>query len=249
MELYFIIVFFILGTILGSFLNVVIYRTPINESIVYGRSHCTKCNHTLSPCELIPVFSYLFLGGKCKVCKSPISMRYPLIELLTGLLFSVAYLTYGITFQLSIALILILLLIVITMIDIDTLEIYDRFQIMLLIVAIIQVFITKLPLLDHFIGFFIISIPFYIIAVLTDGIGGGDIKLIAIGGLLLGYKATLVAFFIAVILGSIFAIYLMIVKKSDRKTQIAFGPFLCVGILIAFLFSETIIQAYLNIWF
>jgi len=249
MELYFIIVFFILGTILGSFLNVVIYRTPIKESIVYGRSHCTKCNHTLSPFELIPVFSYLLLGGKCKVCKSPISMRYPLIELLTGILFIVAYITFGLTFQLGISLILILILIVITMIDIDTLEIYDRFQIMLLVVAIIQVFVTKLPILDHFIGFFIISIPFYIIAVLTDGIGGGDIKLIAIGGLLLGYKATLVAFFIAVILGSILAIYLMIVKKSDRKTQIAFGPFLCIGILIAFLFSDTIIQAYLNIWF
>lgn len=249
MEHYYLIVFFILGTILGSFLNVVIYRTPINESIVYGRSHCTQCNHTLSPLELIPVISYLFLGGKCKICKSHISYRYPLIELITGLLFVAAYSIIGLSYHLVIALILILLLIVITMIDIDTLEIYDRFQIMLLVLALVQVFISKLPLMDHLIGFFIISIPFYIIAILTEGIGGGDIKLIAIGGLLLGYKATLVAFFIAVILGSIYAIYLLIVKKSNRKTQIAFGPFLCVGILIAFLYSDIIIQTYLNLVF
>ena len=84
MELYYSIIFFILGTIFGSFLNVVIYRVPINESIVHGRSHCPKCNHVLSPLELIPVISFIFLGGKCKECKTTISLRYPLIETLPG---------------------------------------------------------------------------------------------------------------------------------------------------------------------
>ena len=249
MEIYYSTVFFILGTILGSFLNVVIYRTPLNESIVHGRSHCPKCNHVLSPLELIPVMSFAFLQGKCKECKSPISVRYPLIEILTGILFLISFKTFGMTIQLPISFFLSLILISITMIDIDTMEIKDRFQILLLVLAILNIFISTNSILDHFIGFFIISIPFYIIAILTDGIGGGDIKLIAIGGLLLGYKATLVAFFIAAVSGSILAIYLLVFKKSDRKAQIAFGPFLCIGIYIAYHFAEPILQAYLGLLF
>jgi leader peptidase (prepilin peptidase) / N-methyltransferase len=249
MELYYTITFFILGTILGSFLNVVIYRTPKLESIIFGRSHCTQCNHELSPLELIPILSFIMLAGKCKECKSKISIRYPAIELLTGILFLISYKTFGLSTEFIIAIPLILLLIIITMIDIDTMEINDRFQIGLLIIAIFSLFYTKLPIMDHLLGFFVISVPFYIIAILTEGIGGGDIKLIAIGGLLLGYKATLVAFFIAIILGSILAIYLLTIKKSNRKTQLAFGPFLCVGIYIAYHFSDLIIQAYLQLWF
>lgn len=249
MEIYYSTVFFILGTILGSFLNVVIFRIPRNESIVHGRSHCPKCNHVLSPLELIPVISFVFLQGKCKECKSPISIRYPLIEILTGILFLTSYKAFGMTIQLPISFFLSLILISITMIDIDTMEIKDRFQILLLIIAIINIFVSPNSIIEHFIGFFIISIPFYIIAILTDGIGGGDIKLIAIGGLLLGYKATLVAFFIAAVSGSILAIYLLIFKKSDRKAQIAFGPFLCIGIYIAYHFAEPILQAYLSLLF
>lgn len=248
MELYFTFVFFFLGTIFGSFLNVVIYRIPRNESIVHGRSHCPNCNHVLSPLELIPIISYLFLNAKCKECKTSISIRYPLIELLTGILFVISYNTFGISLQLILANALSLVLISITMIDIDTMEIKDRFQIILLLLAFINLFISPYPILDHLIGFFIISILFYIIAVLTDGMGGGDIKLIAIGGFLLGYKATLVAFFIASVTGSILALYLLIFKKSNRKAQIAFGPFLCIGIYIAYHFAEPIIQYYISLF-
>lgn len=249
MELYFSIVFLILGTIFGSFLNVVIYRIPRNESIIYGRSHCPNCNHTLSPIELIPVLSFIFLGAKCKECKTTISLRYPLIETLTGVLFLISYKTFGLSMQLPISFGLSLILISITMIDIDTFEIKDRFQILMLVLAIINLFLTPLPILDHFIGFFIISIPFYIIAIITDGIGGGDIKLIAIAGLLLGYKATIVSFFVSVISASLFACYLLVIKKSNRKAQMAFGPFLCIGIYIAFHFAEPIIKTYINLLF
>lgn len=248
MELYYSIIFFILGTIFGSFLNVVIYRVPINESIVHGRSHCPKCNHVLSPLELIPVISFIFLRGKCKECKSSISIRYPLIELLTGVLFLISYKTFGLSHQLVLSFILSLILVSVAMIDIDTLEIKDRFQILLLILAISNIFVSKIPFLEHLIGFFIISIPFYIIAILTDGIGGGDIKLIAIGGLLLGYKATLVAFFIASVSASIRALYLLIFMKSSGKAQMAFGPFLCIGIYIAYHFAEPIITYYINLF-
>lgn len=248
MEIYISTVIFILGTIFGSFLNVVIYRLPQKESIIVGRSHCPKCNHVIRPAELIPILSYILLRGKCKECKAAISIRYPLIEAITGLLFLISYLTFGISAQLLIALPLTMILIVITMIDIDTLEIYDRFQIMLFILALINLMISPLPWIDHVIGFFIISIPFYIIALLTNGMGGGDIKLIAIAGFLLGYQATLVTFFISTLTGSIWAIYLMIIKKSGRKTQLPFGPFLCIGIYIAYHYADAIIQTYLNLW-
>lgn len=248
MELYISTVIFILGTIFGSFLNVVIYRLPQKESIIVGRSHCPKCNHVIRPTELIPILSYILLRGKCKECKTAISIRYPLIEAITGLLFLISYLTFGLSAQLLIALPLSLILIVIAMIDIDTLEIYDRFQIMLFILALINLIISPLPWIDHVIGFFIISIPFYIIALLTNGMGGGDIKLIAIAGFLLGYQATLVTFFISSLTGSIWAIYLMIFKKSGRKTQLPFGPFLCIGIYFAYHYSDVIIQTYLKLW-
>mgnify|MGYP004702365727 CR=1 FL=1 len=248
MEIYISTVIFILGTIFGSFLNVVIYRLPQKESIIVGRSHCPKCNHVIRPAELIPILSYILLRGKCKECKAAISIRYPLIEAITGLLFLISYLTFGISAQLLIALPLTMILIVITMIDIDTLEIYDRFQIMLFILALINLMISPLPWIDHVIGFFIISIPFYIIALLTNGMGGGDIKLIAIAGFLLGYQATLVTFFISTLTGSIWAIYLLIIKKSGRKTQLPFGPFLCIGIFIAYHYADAIIQTYLNLW-
>ena len=248
MELYFSTLIFLLGTIFGSFLNVVIYRLPKKESIIVGRSHCPKCNHVIGPLELIPILSYIMLRGKCKECKSAISLRYPLIEGLTGILFLISYLTFSFTTQLLIALPLSLLLIAIAMIDIDTLEIYDRFQILLLILALLNLIISPLPWIDHVIGFFIISLPFYILALLTNGMGGGDIKLIAIAGFLLGYQATLVTFFISTFTGSIWAIYLLIFKKSGRKAQLPFGPFLCLGIYAAYHFSDVIIQFYLNLW-
>ncbi|MBV1708374.1 MAG: prepilin peptidase [Erysipelothrix sp.] len=248
MELYISTVIFILGTIFGSFLNVVIYRLPQKESIIVGRSHCPKCQQMIPPSGLIPIVSYVFLSGKCKDCKASISIRYPLIEGLTGILFLISYLTFGISVQLLIALPLAMILIVIAMIDIDTLEIYDRFQVMLFILALINLIISPLPWIDHVIGFFIISTPFYIIALVTNGMGGGDIKLIAIAGFLLGYQATLVTFFISTLTGSLWAFYLLIIKKSGRKTQLPFGPFLCIGIYIAYHYSDVITQTYLNFW-
>lgn len=248
MQIYYSFLFFTLGAIIGSFLNVVIYRLPRKESIVYGSSHCVNCQSPIKAYDLIPIISYLILGGKCRNCHHPISKRYPLIELLTAICFYLMYQTIGLNYTMIIGLVLTTILIIITMIDIDTMDIYDRFHIMILGLSIIYLFITPLPLLDHIIGFFIISIPFYIIAYLTAGIGGGDIKLMAVSGLLLGYKATLVAFFIAVILGGIIAIILLATKQKERGSQMAFGPFLCIGIYFAYLYGNQIFNWYLTLF-
>lgn len=248
MHIYYSIVLFILGTLLGSFLNVVILRLPKHETIVHGRSHCTQCMHELGPLELIPLFSYIALGGKCKECRHHISMRYPLVEVITGISFVISYLTFGLSTMLIIALMLNLLLITISGIDFDTLEIYDRFHVLLLSLALITILLSEYPLLDHLIGFFIISVPLFIIVYFTNGMGGGDVKLMAIAGLLLGYKGALVASFFGTIIGSIYAITLLASKKATRKDQMAFGPYLCMGIFIAFHFSEALIQFYIQLW-
>jgi leader peptidase (prepilin peptidase)/N-methyltransferase len=248
MDIFFSIAFFVFGTILGSFYNVVIYRLPKKISFVSGTSFCPNCNHRIMPIDLIPVVSYIFLGGKCRHCKSPISIRYPMIEALTGFIFVMAYIQYGFTLATLVAITLGSLCIIIAMIDIDTMEILDRFHFFILILAIFQIFlISDLSVIDHIVGFFIISIPFYIIAVLTNGLGGGDIKLIAVSGLLLGYQATLVAFFIAAVLGGLIAVLLLITKQQERKSLIAFGPYLCIGIYIAYLYGQTIFTWYISL--
>lgn len=239
---------FIFGTILGSFFNVVIYRVPKKESIVYGSSHCPKCNTPLKPYELVPILSFLFLRGKCSTCYTPISWRYPLIEALTGVAYTLVVWRYGLTWMALIGVILASILIIIAMIDIDTMDIYDRFQVAILSLAIITIPLSGLPILDHLIGFFIIMFPFLIIAWLTGGMGGGDIKLAGVAGLLLGYKAMLVAFFVAAITGGIYGVYLLWIKHSSRKAMVAFGPFLCLGIFIAFLAGTALFEAYLALF-
>jgi len=200
----------------------------------------------IKPYDLIPILSYVFLGGKCRHCHNPISWRYPFIETITAISYVIIYFSYGISYSTLIGIVLTSLLIIIAAIDIDTMEILDRFQIMILFIAILNLFISPLPLIEHLFGFFIVSIPFYIIAYLTGGIGGGDIKLIAVSGLLLGYKATIIAFFFASILGGLVAIYLLITKQKERKSLIAFGPYLCIGIYLAYLYGNQLFSWYLN---
>jgi leader peptidase (prepilin peptidase) / N-methyltransferase len=242
MQIPFIIIFFIFGSILGSFYNVVIYRLPRKESIVVGSSHCPNCNTNIKPYDLIPILSYFILGGKCRSCKQSYSFRYPLIEFITGCLFALTYLVYGFSWLTFIGIILASVLLIITMIDIDTMEIYDTFQVILFVLAILFITQSSLPLGDHLIGFFIISVPFYILALITGGMGGGDIKLIAMGGLYcLDGKQLLVAFFIASITGGLVAILLVLLKQQGRKSLIAFGPYLCPWYLHRFSIRKYII--------
>jgi leader peptidase (prepilin peptidase) / N-methyltransferase len=239
---------FIIGAILGSFYNVVIYRLPRKLSISRGTSFCPTCKHRIMPLELIPIVSFIFLKGKCAHCHTPISMRYPVIEFITGLTFLMSYLRFGFTLSTIIAMVLASICIIVAMIDIDTMEIFDRFHIMILILATVTIWqVSTLGFTSHLIGFFIISVPLYIIAILTNGIGGGDIKLMAVSGLLLGYQATIVAFFIGAILGGSVAVYLLITKQTQMKSLIAFGPYLCIGVFLAFLYGLELFNWYINL--
>lgn len=240
---------FAFGTILGSFYNVVIYRLPRKLSIVKGTSMCPTCQHRVHPQDLVPILSFIFLRGKCAHCHAPISWRYPMIELLTGALFLIAFQRFGFTTATLVAFALASLCVIIAMIDIDTMEILDRFHIFIAILAFIQIFaISSLSLSSHLLGFIIISVPLYIIAVITNGIGGGDIKLMAVSGLLLGFEATLVAFFIAALLGGSVAIVLLLTKQTHMKSLIAFGPYLCIGIFFAYCYGIEVFNWYIRLF-
>jgi leader peptidase (prepilin peptidase)/N-methyltransferase len=248
MYLYFATITFLFGCIIGSFLNVCIYRIPHHESIVVGSSHCPECSTPIRPYDLIPILSFLFLGGKCRTCKEKISLRYPLIEFLTGCLFLGVYLVYGYSWTTLIGFIFSGVLIVIAMIDLDTMEIHDVFHYIILGLALVSILLLKGNIVDRLVGSLIISLPFYVVAYITQGLGGGDIKLMAVGGLLLGVKAVVVGALIGIFSGGIIAAFLLIFKKKNAKTMIPFGPFLCIGLYTAYLFGNNIFQWYVSLF-
>ena len=241
----------ILGLVIGSFLNVCIYRIPVEESIVFPPSHCGKCQHNLSPVDLVPVFSYIFLRGRCKYCKENISIRYPLIESLNGVLYLIVYFKFGLTLIALKYCILVSILIVIGMIDYDTQFVFTSTTIFGGIIAgifiIIQAIFYKAGVIDLIlggvIGFGIIGL----IVFLTKGMGEGDIEIAAVCGLFLGIKGILLGLFLAIVLGGIVGIIILLLKLKKAKDKIAFGPFIAVGSLISMLWGAEMLKFYFSL--
>lgn len=247
--------FMLYGAVIGSFLNVCIYRIPINISVAKGRSYCPSCNHTIYKRDLIPIVSYLMLKGKCRNCGSHISFRYTAVELLTAVLFGIAYLVLGLNLYTVLVCLMVSALIVVSFIDLDTGEIPDRFHIIigtLAVVNLINVYITTYDiksLIPFLIGFFAISVPMLIIAYFTGGFGGGDIKLMGVAGLFLGWQNVILAFLVGAMLGAVYGAFLLATKKAGAKATFSFGPHLCIGIYVSALWGTNIINAYLNTLF
>ena len=263
----FYIFVFIFGVIIGSFLNVCILRIPLKETIVTERSHCMKCGHTLAWYDLFPLFSYLFLGGKCRYCKAKISAQYPIVEFLNGL-FAVLCFMFGdfwphqilmvidmpkFLFGLGVMLlsaILCSILIVISVIDWRTFEIPIGTNIAILVLGIIRlvgsliIYGTDGDWLELIIGFFVVSIPLAIIYYASKGraMGGGDVKLMAVAGLFLGWKLALVALIAGCLYGSV--IHIIRMKVSGQGKQLAMGPYLSAGIVTALWVGKYIIEWY-----
>lgn len=244
---------FVLGIVIGSFLNVCIYRIPIEKSIVFPPSHCTNCKHDLKPLDLIPIVSYIYLGGKCRYCNKKISLRYPAIEGLNGILYLLIYLKFGLTLITLKYCILISILIVIGMIDYDTQFIFTSTTIFGSIMAgtftIIQGIVYKSGILDSLfggiIGFGIIGL----IVFLTRGMGEGDIEMAAVCGLFLGVKGILLGLFLAIIIGGMVGIIILLFKLKKAKEKIAFGPFIAIGSLVSMLWGIEILRSYWSLWY
>ena len=254
--IYYAVVFALMGIIIGSFLNVCIYRIPLKETIVTVPSHCTHCNHKLAWYDLFPLFSYLFLGGKCRYCKEKISMQYPAIELLNGIAYLVTYLMIGtdspsnVIYSIVICIFL-SAMIVLAGIDITHQIVPDSINVFILIITIPVLILDRSNWLSHLIGIFAVSVPLLGIAMLTNGMGGGDIKLYAVCGLFLGWKLTLLSLFLTSVIASVFGIILMLMKKAKdgKKTRLPLVPFIAVSNFISIFWGYDLIKWYITTFF
>ncbi len=249
MDIFLVVIF---GLVIGSFLNVCICRIANEESIAFPPSHCTNCGYELKAKDLIPVLSYIFLGGKCRSCKEKISIQYPIVEILNAILYIAIYLKFGFTLNLFKFCLFESLLIVIGFIDFKTKYVYNSTVVFGVVsgilFAVLEWMETKsIPwnyIAGAFIGFGII----YLIVILTRGMGEGDIDIALICGLFLGIKGILVTLFLAIILGGIVATIILIFKLKERKAEIAFGPYLAIGGIIACLYGSRLIDIYLGLF-
>ena len=242
------IMIFLIGISIGSFLNVCIYRIPKKEDIVFERSHCMSCGNVLKWYELIPLFSFIVQGGKCRNCKTKLSVQYPLIELLNGLIYVWIFIVKGFCPESILFCICASVLIVISVIDWRTYEIPFGCNIVIGILGIVRVILDLAHWYNYVIGFFTVSGLFLIIYWITKGrgIGGGDIKLMAAAGLLLGWQNILLSLMIGSIAGSVIHLALMKIQGKDRV--LAFGPYLAFGIFISMLYGNDIITWYLGMF-
>ena len=254
----FLIISFIFGTLIGSFLNVLILRLPEGESIL-GRSHCPRCGHNLRAWELIPVFSFIFLRGKCRSCKNLISVRYPLIEIITGFLFAACFFVVNPSSYFEILFLLELwflvgLSIVVFVVDLEHFLILDSVVFTSLAIAfafqlaaINQSASPFTYLLLVVVGALAGALPFYLIWFFSRGrfMGFGDVKLMLPLGVLLSWPNVWVAEFLAIILGSIVGVFLLVVGEKNLKSRLPFGCFLVVGAIIVKIWGNEILAWYL----
>ncbi|WP_069366599.1 prepilin peptidase [Salisediminibacterium beveridgei] len=236
------------GTVLGSFYNVVGLRVP--EGIPFTgkeRSRCPSCGHTLSAIELVPVLSWVFQRGRCRHCQGWISLKYPLVELSTGLLFVLSFIVFGWSLELIVALLFVSMLTIITVSDLATMLIPDKILIAFGVpVLFLRLFVAPLDpwwlaIVGAMTGFGILLL----LAIASKGgMGGGDIKLYFVIGLVLGPAATVLSLFLAAFVGLIFGLPARLSGKSKRGTPIPFGPFIALGAVIAYFYGTELINWY-----
>lgn len=250
----FFVISFIFGAVVGSFLNVCIFRIPAGRSIAFPPSHCLRCHAPIMWYDNIPMISYLILTGKCRKCKEPISFRYPMVELLTALLSLAAFIKFGLSADYFIYFAFIAALITITFIDLDHQIIPDVISLPGILVGFAASFVLiDITYMESLIGIlagggilFVVAAGYELIAK-KEGMGGGDIKLLAMIGAFLGWKGVLFTVFSGSLVGTIIGVALMMAQGKDSKYAIPFGPFLSMGALLYLFFGEAVIYWYLGI--
>ncbi|MBM7608814.1 leader peptidase (prepilin peptidase)/N-methyltransferase [Lysinibacillus composti] len=249
MEIVYTVFALLFGLVFGSFFNVVGLRVPKKESIVNPPSHCTSCNRRLTALDLVPVFSYLFLKGKCRTCGVKISPIYCVTELVTGLLFAFATWQLGIVPELFVALLFISLLVIIVVSDIAYMLIPDKILLFFLPFLLIGRLVSPLtPWWDSLLGAVIgFGILFLIAIISKGGMGGGDIKLFFLIGLVLGTIHTLLTLFLASVIGMVVGLIVLKAKGQGRKTPVPFGPSIAAAAIIVYFYGHRMIDWYMNL--
>lgn len=212
--------YFVIGIVIGSFLNVCIYRLPLGKSVISPPSACGSCGHRLGALDMIPVLSYFLLRGRCRYCNAAYSARYMLVELLTGILFALCGLYYLPGLKIILVFFFVACLIVQAFIDLDHQILLDEILMLMLLIFLLS----------------------------RGGMGAGDVKLSFVLGVWLGFKASIVCLMLAFVFGGIIGVMLLASGIKQRKDPIPFGPFLCIGAYIALLFSPYLIYFYWNLF-
>lgn len=240
-------VVFLFGIVIGSFLNVCIFRIPEGTSISTPRSHCMSCGYVLKWYDLIPLFSYLILKGRCRECGAKVSVQYPIVEALNGVMYVVVFLANGFNLTSGLYCMVTSALIVITVIDWRTFEIPLPLNCFIFFIGILHLFLDWYHWINYLIGFFSISVILWALFRLSNGsaIGGGDVRLMASAGILIGWQKIIAAFLLGCILGSV--IHLLRMKFAGAGRRLAMGPYLSVGIFLSMLWGEYIINWYLGL--
>jgi leader peptidase (prepilin peptidase)/N-methyltransferase len=243
----------VFGMVAGSFLNVCICRMPKDESVVSPPSHCPRCSYQIKWYDNIPLFSYLLLRGKCRGCGTHISLQYPLVELINGILTLLLFLRFGLTLDFAALFLFCSALVVITFIDIEHQIIPDEISLPGIVIGFaLSFFLNGHGWLDSLIGILLGGGTLYLVAFgyhrLTgkEGMGGGDIKLLAMMGAFLGWKAVPFIIFTSSLTGSFVGVSIMLLKKKDSKLAIPFGPYLAFGALLYIFYGQPLIRWYLN---
>ena len=242
----------IIGLIWGSFLNVVAYRIPRQESLLFPPSHCPNCDQRLGPIDLVPVLSFLLMRGRCRHCGQAISWQYPIVETLTGLGFAFIWLSISPIKAIDLALVVLhwlffSLLLVIFIVDYKEMIIPDEFNIGIGVLAIIKMILLQ-SYQQELLGFAVCGATILLIVILTNGMGMGDAKMFAVLGLWFGFKNGIFTLFLSIVLGAVLSVVLLATKIKSKKDRIPFGPFISLASTISIFFAEPILAWYFQLF-
>lgn len=245
---------FLFGSLVGSFLNVCIWRLPQGQSIVRPGSRCPRCQVRIAPRDNIPLLSYLLLRGRCRSCGQPISARYPAVEALAGASAAGLFIVFGPTVQTAVFFALICFLIVATFTDLDRMIIPNWITLPGIVLGLsINALVSPGEIWKYLLGAVVGALSLLLIALVGEWIfkkesmGGGDLKLAALVGAFLGWQSVLLSLFTAILAGALTGTALIILGRKERQHYIPFGPFIAIGTMVAIFWGGDIIQAYTNL--
>lgn len=223
---------FLMGSSIFSFVNVLIYRVPRHQDIISGHRRCAICGHELSFIDILPVAGWFLQRGRCRYCQSRMSFRYPLVEIIGGCLALVHVWKWGISWQTLCTYAFLAVLTAIAFVDMDTKKIPNCFIVALGFLSVWSLLLfAEVGLVQRGIGMLCVSLPMFLITMIVPGgFGGGDIKLMAVSGLFLGYELNIMSFVAAILVAGVYCIGMLAMGKIERKSRFALGPFLCLGI-------------------